>query len=565
MPGPPAPAAILLLVLSLAGQQPAAPEQAAAQVADLQAFSGWLKDYRAGAFRVVKAGAVDEAALQRVDAMMANLARWNTMPAARQLFEAASVQPRPEHATSSTELIDYYRELQPWRVQALACKHLRAMTADGLLPWLLGMLDSKGIRSKDGADDRSNAAAVLRVLAGHPSVEAQLALARASQSMPSELRVRAVMALAEQPTIEEVPTLLELLHDAEPNVRIAAADGLGQALQPLVDESLGKRPVGELLQTRDLVIGKLKEVLLHDAIWQARSAAAFALARLKCRPVVPALIEGLKAELQRKKDPWAMDLRLHRLLEGLTGQTVTPGDVRSWEEFWRKEGPGFQVALQAANGGPAVEQPRSNKYGKFFNLQVESDRVLFVLDFSGSMAEPLQLTTHTTGAAPGQATTKAQLVVSELKQLIMSLPDTTLLNIVVFSDDVRVWREDHGRPALVKLDDETRDDLLGNFLDSLRPNGSTNLYGGLAKALEFGGRGVFDKYYGVGFDTLYVITDGAPSAGEITDKDEIRRRVHEVNRLRRFTINCITFGDKNDTDFLRPLAEENGGRHIHVD
>jgi hypothetical protein len=30
------------------------------------------------------------------------------------------------------------------------------------------------------------------------------------------------------------------------------------------------------------------------------------------------------------------------------------------------------------------------------------------------------------------------------------------------------------------------------------------------------------------------------------------------------TIHCITFGDKNDTDFLRPMAEENGGRHIHV-
>src|SRR4029077_10071934 len=99
--------------------------------------------YHAGAFRVVKAGVVDEAALQHVDAMMAGLARWNTMPAARQLFEAASVQPRPEQATSSTELIDYYRELQPWRIQALACKHLRAMTADGLLPWLLGMLHSK--------------------------------------------------------------------------------------------------------------------------------------------------------------------------------------------------------------------------------------------------------------------------------------------------------------------------------------------------------------------------------------------------------------------------------------
>src|SRR5262245_11020463 len=240
-----------LCVGALAGQGPAG-DQAAGQIADLQTFEAWLREYRSGAFRLVKDGRSDAAALQRADDLMAALARWNTIGAARELFEAASVQPRPEGVHSSTELIDYYRELQPWRIQALACKHLRAMTAEGLLPWLLSMLDSKGVRSKDGAEDQ-NVAGVLRVLAGHPSVEAQLALARASQALPAELRVRAVMALAEQPALDEVPTLVELLHDAEPNVRIAAADGLGKALQPHVDESLGKRPAGELLATRDLV------------------------------------------------------------------------------------------------------------------------------------------------------------------------------------------------------------------------------------------------------------------------------------------------------------------------
>ena len=122
-----------------------------------------------------------------------------------------------------------------------------------------------------------------------------------------------------------------------------------------------------------------------------------------------------------------------------------------------------------------------------------------------------------------------------------------------------------GKPALVKLTDDTRDDLLGNFLDSLRPNGPTNLYGALDKALDFGGRGLHDKYYAAGFDTLYVISDGAPTVGEVTDKEEIRRRVRAANQLRKIAIHCVTFGDKNDTDFLKPLAEENGGRHIHIE
>lgn len=555
--------AVLALMLSFAAfaQAPERPDDTAS-LEDQRAFATWLQEYRAGAIRLVKDGVDDEAALADVDRRMAAMARWNTLAAARLLFEAASVEPRPGKATSATELVDFHRELQPWRVQALACQHLRTMTGEGILPWLLSMLETKGLRAREVNQDQRNAAAVLRVLGGHRSVEAKVALLRACLSMPTELRVKAVAAMARDAELETVPTLLDLLRDAEPNVRIAAADALGTALQPHVDETLGRQPTGELLATRDLVIQKLQELLVRDKIWQVRSAAAFALARLRCKPVIPALIEGLAAELARKKDPWAMDVRLHRLLEGLTGQSVLRGDVKLWQEFWRKEGPTFTVRERPA---PGTAARAANKYEKFFDLEIESDRVLFVLDFSGSMAEPVQIQGKETGAPAGRRTTKAEVVVDELKKLVMALPDGALVNLVVFSDEVRVWREDHGRPALVKLNDEARDDLLGSFLDSLRPNGPTNLYGALAKALDFGGRGLYDKYYAAAFDTLYVITDGAPTCGEVTDKDEIRRRVREVNGLRKIAIHCVTFGDQNDTDFLRPLAEENGGRHIHID
>jgi len=533
-----------------------------AQAADLAAFGSWLEQYKIGAVRLVKEGKTDDEALTKLDAQMAAVARWNTLLAARMLFQAASIDPRPAGASSSTELIDFYRELQPWRVHAIACQHLRTMTGEGILPWLLGMLGTPGIHAGQKNQEQKNATAVLRVLGGHQSVEAQLELLRACRTMPTELRVQAVNSMAKDAMLELTPTLIELLRDTEPNVRIAAANAIGTALQPHVDESLGKEPSAAVLAVRDQALQKLEELLVRDQIWQVRSACAFAMAVMKCKAAIPALIRGLDAELKRMKDPWAMDLRLHKLLEGLTGQVVVRGSVAPWQEFWKREGPTFVVAKALPPGQAA---PVANKYAKFFNLEVESDRVLFVLDFSGSMDEPLQLQAHSTGAVPGEKTTKAALVVKELKKLIMSLPDGAMVNLVVFSDEVRVWRQEGGRPSLVRIDDETRDDLLGNFLDSLRPSGPTNLYDAMGKALDFGGRGLHDKYYAAGFDTLYVITDGAPSAGPVVDKVEIRRAVREANQLRKFTINCITFGDKNDTDFLEPMAKENGGRHIHVE
>ncbi len=553
-----------LLLVAAPGQAPGG-QPVPVQAGDIAAFAAWLQDYTAGAFRLVKDGQTDAAALADLDARMAKVAAWNTLDAAKMLFQAASVEPRPAGARSSTDLVDYYRELQPWRVQALAAQHLRAMTAAGILPWLLGMLQAPGIRAQQKNQDQRNATAVLRVLAGHPSTEARLELLRACRAMPTELRVVAVQAMAKDATADLVPTLIELLRDTEPNVRIAAANAIGTALQPHVDETAGAVPDAAMLALRDAAIQKLEDVLVRDKVWQARSAAAFALAVMRCKPVVPALIAGLAAELNRKKDPWAMDVRLHKLLEGLTGQSVVRGSAEPWQEFWRREGAAFAVRPKPKPGeAPATE----GKYEKFFDLEVESDRVLFVLDFSGSMAEPANVKQRGVGTAgDGTATnaTKAELVVSELKQLVLSLPDGALVNMVVFGDEVRVWRKEGQRPALVQLDDDARDDLLGNFLDNLRPSGATNLYGALDVALEFGDRGLYDKYYAAGFDTLYVISDGAPTAGEVTDKDEIRRRVRERNGLRKITVHCITFGEQNDMDFLRAMAEENGGRHIHVE
>ncbi|MCR9244212.1 MAG: HEAT repeat domain-containing protein [bacterium] len=538
-------------------------EEDPTQAIDIANYRSWLEDYKKGAVRLVKNDRTDEEAITRIDELMGKVAKWNTLPAAKMLFDAASVDPKPMGSSSSTELIDFYRELQPWKVHGLAAKHLRTMTGEGVLAWLISKLSAPGIRAVKKNQDQLDAAAVLRVLAGHKSLEARAELMRACGAMPTELRVRAVNAMAAEATVELVPTLIDLLRDKEPNVRIAACNAIGTAMQPHVDESLGKEPApADILALRDKAIKQLSRVAARDKIWQARSAAAYGMAIMKCKPVIPEIIKALDAELRRKKDPWAMDVRLHKLLEGLTGQTVVRGSIKPWKQFWKREGSTFKVAKERKAG---EEPEQADRYEKFFDLEIESDRVLFVLDFSGSMTETITLESGETGASVKDTLTKAELVVRELKKMIMGFPDGALLNIVVFSDDVRIWRTESGRPALIRVDDEARDDLLGNFLDALRPAGPTNLHDALNLALDFGGRGTQDRYYAAGFDTLYIISDGAPSAGPVTDKAELRRLVRECNNLRKITINCVTMGQQNDTEFLREMAEENGGRHIHIE
>src|SRR5687768_6343148 len=113
-----------------------APKEEDPFAAELVAFRAWLQDYGSGAVRFVKEGKIDDAALAALDAHMQRVAKANTLAAAQLLFEAASVDPKPAGATEATELGDFHRELQPWRVQALASAQLRTMTGDGILPWL---------------------------------------------------------------------------------------------------------------------------------------------------------------------------------------------------------------------------------------------------------------------------------------------------------------------------------------------------------------------------------------------------------------------------------------------
>ncbi len=66
-------------------------------------------------------------------------------------------------------------------------------------------------------------------------------------------------------------------------------------------------------------------------------------------------------------------------------------------------------------------------------------------------------------------------------------------------------------------------------------------------------------------DTIYFLTDGKPTVGDITDTDLLLAWFRELNRFARIRVHVVTFG-KLDTnpEFLRRLAEENGGIYTPV-
>lgn len=549
-----------------AREQAAAAARQAERAGEIAALQKWFADYQVGAIRLSKQGQLDEPALNAVRSLLAGVSRWNDVDAARLLFEIATVQPRaPGSSDTSMSQVDFYDELRVQRVHTLAREAIAAMDNAAVEEWLLGIAQKN--RAEEYEDIATPAGAALRILSLRPGSRAKEALLRGARSLKPEVRVHAVNAMSMAASLDLVPHFFDFARDKEPYVRIAALNGIGRGLAPHTDETVHTSIPEEVQKLRDEALLRLKDALIRDRVWQVRAAARANLVELKSKHVIPVLIQGLETELGLTKDPWALDIRLHRALEKLTGVSMPVGSAASWKDFWKKEAASFAFARagQAATG--SKDQP--SRYEKFFNIALESDRVMFVVDFSGSMVENITIKTPGVGTQSDggdRQTTKAQLVVEELKKMVFTLKDGDMFNIIVFSDDARIWRtRDDGRPALVKMNDDLRDELLGSFLDNLKPAGMTNLYAALGKALDFGGRGLHDKYYGLGYDTLYILSDGAPTAGKVTDTEEILRMVRETNALKRLTIHTITFGELNQLIFLKKLAEENGGRHIHVE
>ena len=88
-------------------------------------------------------------------------------------------------------------------------------------------------------------------------------------------------------------------------------------------------------------------------------------------------------------------------------------------------------------------------------------------------------------------------------------------------------------------------------MGALRPGGGTNIHDALELAFE-------DERV----DTIYLLSDGAPSTGPIVQADELRDEVARWNSVRGVVIHCIAVGQ--DHRLLKGLAEDSGGKYVRV-
>ena len=388
------------------------------------------------------------------------------------------------------------------------------------------------------ADPGEDLVEILRNLLRHRSSVVQLAAIRALVARGEAAQARAQlerMRLASEPHVKvEVVRILTRLAAGDPawtekllvlarssnaHDRIAAAVSLGD---------LGDAPA----------LARLVE-LFDDRSWKVRDAA-FAVAReLRRKELLPGLIARLDQE------SGVQQLELVATLEHLTGLQLGRS-AGAWRRWYDEHGATTELPSEAAVLALEAERaaPRADaSVAQFYGLPVRSKNVAFLLDASGSMRERAAPDGDEERTSAGEL--RIDVARRELTTLLARMSDDSRCNLLFFSDEIEPWED-----RLRRLDAKGRASALA-FVAALEIGGGTDIHGALLAGFEDDDT-----------DTLYLLSDGDPSVGKLTDPLEIRAEVAQWNSVARVTIHCISVGQSSR--LLADLARDSGGQYLEV-
>ncbi|MEM1450865.1 MAG: HEAT repeat domain-containing protein [Planctomycetota bacterium] len=389
---------------------------------------------------------------------------------------------------------------------------------------------------------------VLVTMENHPRGESanldvgvEAVLEKGAQSKDPALRYHALRAMNARGGTDHMRMVERLAEDREPTVRRIALEMVARAGVRGFDPA-------QMAQSRDEIKRQAASVglaelgtpaamealheLLTDDDPTVRAEAILQVGRRRDRSSIPFLIDRLEHESGRlKRDAWYS-------LTVITGKDLGLR-VGSWRSFWRKEGESFVVppwseVVEAAARREASRESNESQVA-FYGLEIISNRFALVVDTSGSMKEQVY-----------RGKTRLDVAKEQLEATLSRIGEGVLFNIVPFAGAARPMDD-----GLLEMDEIERENA-SLFVSRLRADGGTNVYDALAAAFDD------DRV-----DTIYLLTDGDPSVGEITDVPTLREEIVRWNSVRGVRIHCIAVG--KDSALLKGIAEDSRGEYVRVD
>ncbi|MHC4473296.1 MAG: vWA domain-containing protein, partial [Planctomycetota bacterium] len=217
----------------------------------------------------------------------------------------------------------------------------------------------------------------------------------------------------------------------------------------------------------------------------------------------------------------------------------------------------------------------------YYGIRVFSEGVGYVFDVSSSMlsvikVDPGWLKKHRRGYPPEAS--KFDLARNEIAANLKTLDPRVRFNLYFFRTSAFAWKSNLapaspsnvGAAVSRMANEKPKPPPRPRPGEPPRPRGNrnqTNYVDVFRLVLDIKrGKGMTGPgHFGDTPDTIYFLTDGRPTTGDIIDPDVLVEWFIELNRFARVKVHVITFGRLGvDPEFLRRLAEENGGVFVQV-
>ena len=291
---------------------------------------------------------------------------------------------------------------------------------------------------------------------------------------------------------------------------------------------------------------KIIKLLDHKEV-AVREKAALALAKIAVPEAIEPMIDLLEREEGRTQNTIAAALEM--LTQQKHGVLVD-----SWRRWYADEKEKL-LAGDAPLGGGMFERRSSTKdMGYYFDIAMDGKSIMYIIDSSGSMTAEIELVIKESDGTPKKQS-RLEACKAELIGALGRLEEEAEFNIIWYNDLPYLFSEEM-LPANKQKIGAGQD-----WVRKLVANSTTNIYDSLKMAFEVAGQGSKDKYYSVGLDTIFLLTDGSPTTSDnkADSTEKIIEAVREWNALKRITIHCIGIGKNINTAFLQQLAKENNG------
>ncbi len=289
------------------------------------------------------------------------------------------------------------------------------------------------------------------------------------------------------------------------------------------------------------------------------------------------LIEALEYQEKKNRSDGLIAYEIRKLLLQLTREDI----VRSvdWKNWWKPRVKGFVRPPEREDRGKKVTSVYKEP-SVFVGIEVPADRVVFIIDVSGSMLikDPApEATGDGGGSAAGgssggtsvggkkkdppkkpkvpqeeipESRQRLRRVQKELIETIERLPENAQFNVIWFNQEVGAFSED-----LVPANARNKTKAI-NFVRAFKAEGETYTDHALLRAFET------NK-----LRAIFLLSDGAPKRDdERLPVEPILEWVREANRFARVRVHTIGFEQAGSKmrKFMSRLAGQNHGEYVEL-